>query len=491
MAPEAAVSIYELHIASWRRDDWVTYRGLAQPLADYLAEMGFTHVELLPVMEHPYYGSWGYQSAGYFAPTSRYGPPQDLMYLIDQLHQRGIGVILDWVPSHFPTDEHGLGFFDGTHLYEHADPRQGFHPDWGSYIFNYDRPEVVSFLLSSAHHWLEVFHADGLRVDAVASMLYLDYSRDDGAWVPNRYGGKENLGAIEFLHRLTTTVRAHRPEAVVIAEESTAWSKVTGSVQEGGLGFHYKWDMGWMNDTLRYFRLNPVFRSHPDNHRLITFRGLYAGTERFILSISHDEVVHGKRSLLGQQAGEGWQKFASLRALFGYQWALPGKKLMFMGGEFAQWSEWNHEAALHWELLEYPEHEGVRQWVRALNRLYREEPALHTGDHAWDGFRWIEADDYDRSAFAFLRLAGSHRPVLFLGNFTPVVWNDYLVGVPVEGGWEVLASSDDKRYGGEGLLEGVTLQSGPDPNQGYGQSLRLPLPPLSVTFLAPTRSAHE
>jgi 1,4-alpha-glucan branching enzyme len=482
---EAPVSIYELHLGSWRQHGYVTYRGIAEELASYLVDNGFTHVELLPVMEHPFYGSWGYQCTGFFAPTSRYGTPEDLMYLIDHLHQRGIGVVLDWVPSHFPTDEHGLGLFDGTHLYEHADPRRGFHPDWGSYIFNYERPEVQSFLLSSAHFWLDRYHVDGLRVDAVASMLYLDYSRPEGEWIPNRHGGRENLAAVDFLRKLTATTRRRFLGVGVIAEESTAWPKVSGPVEEGGLGFDYKWDMGWMNDTLRYIRLDPLFRCHPDNHRLLTFRGLYATTEKFVLSLSHDEVVHGKRSLLGKQYGEGWRRFAGLRALYGYMWGLPGKKLLFMGGEFGQWNEWNHDADLSWELLQAPAHQGILAWVRTLNLLLASEPALCRADHSSDGFRWVEPDDYQRATLSFLRQSHDGRPILVIVNFTPVVWNEYLVGVPLAGRWHTLASSDSKRFGGEGPDSYEPITASPVPNQGFPQTLRLTLAPLSAVFLAP------
>ncbi|MGH8926954.1 MAG: 1,4-alpha-glucan branching protein GlgB [Acidimicrobiia bacterium] len=481
----SAISVYEVHLGSWRNHGSVTYRNIAAPLAEYVFALGFTHVELLPLMEHPFYGSWGYQDTGYFAATSRYGSPEDLMFMIDHLHQRGIGVILDWVPSHFPTDLHGLGMFDGTHLYEHPDPRRGFHPDWSSYIFNYDRPQVQSFLLSSAHFWLDRYHADALRVDAVASMLYLDYSRKEGEWIPNRNGGRENLEAVEFLRKLSSTVNSDFPGAGVIAEESTAWPQVTGPVERGGLGFNYKWDMGWMNDTLRYTRLDPLFRSHPESHRLVTFRGLYAGSERFVLTLSHDEVVHGKRSLLGKQWGDGWEQFAGLRALFGYMWATPGKKLLFMGGEFGQWKEWNHDADLDWDLLDYEPHRQVHEWVGTLNRIYREEPAFHLGDDG-DGFRWIEADDYARAAFAFLRLAPDARSILVLLNFTPVEWRDYRVGVPRAGPWEVLASSDDPKYGGTG--EGVrgAVQATPGHQQGFEHWLSLTLPPLSAVFMYPT-----
>ena len=488
---QSPISTYEMHLGSWRDYGSVTYRGIARPLADYLLEQGFTHVEFLPLMEHPFYGSWGYQSTGYFAATSRFGKPEDLMYLIDHLHQRGIGVILDWVPSHFPTDQHGLGLFDGTHLYEHPDPRRGYHPDWSSYIFNYDRPEIQSFLLSSAHFWLDRYHADALRVDAVASMLYLDYSRKEGEWIPNQYGGRENLAAVEFLRKLSSTVRTRFPGAGVIAEESTAWPGVTGPPEAGGLGFHYKWDMGWMNDTMRYCHLDPLFRSHPESHRLVTFRGIYATSERFILALSHDEVVHGKRSLLGKQWGDTRRQFAGLRTLFGYMWSVPGKKLLFMGGEFGQWTEWNHDAELDWVLLEYAPHQEVLAWVRTLNTLHRTEPALYKADHQPDGFEWVEADDYARAVFAYLRKAPDSRPVLVLLNFTPVPWENYRVGVPQEGAWEVLASSDDSAYGGTG--QGVTgiVETDPGPQQGFEQTLTLTLPPLSAVFMVPMQIRED
>lgn len=483
MEPTAPISTYEMHIGSWRDHGRVTYRGLAGPLADHLLQNGFTHVEFLPVMEHPFYGSWGYQGTGYFAPTSRYGTPQDLMYLIDYLHQAGIAVILDWVPSHFPSDQHGLAYFDGTHLYEHPDPRRGYHPDWSSYIFNYDRPPIHSFLLSSAHFWLDRYHADALRVDAVASMLYLDYSRKEGEWVPNRFGGRENLGAVEFLRKLNSTVRHHFPGTALIAEESTSWPRVTAPSEHGGLGFHYKWDMGWMNDTLRYIRLDPLFRSHPETHRLLTFRGIYANTELFVLPLSHDEVVHGKRSLLNKQWGDERQRFAGLRALYGFMWATPGKKLMFMGGEFAETREWNHDAGLDWELLGHAEHRQVLDWMRTLNGLVAGEPALHRSDHSSDGFRWIEADDYARAALAFLRTTEGERPVLVLMNFTPVAWDRYKVGVPLAGTWQVLASSDDPKFGGtgEGPLDRIETIEGPQ--QGFDFHLLLTLPPLSAVFM--------
>jgi len=392
----SAISIYEVHLGSWMRRSnevgrMLTYRELALKLADYVLEMGFTHVEFLPVMEHPFYGSWGYQCTGYFAPTSRHGSPVDFMALVDHLHENGIGVLLDWVPSHFATDNYALGCFDGTHIYEHADDRQGFHPDWGSYIFNYGRNEVVSFLISNALYWLDVFHADGLRVDAVASMLYLDYSRKQGEWVPNVHGGRENLEALAFLRKLNETVYKEHPDIHVMAEESTDWPMVSKPTSLGGLGFGMKWDMGWMNDTLDYMQKDPIYRSHHLDR--LTFRMIYAYHENFILPLSHDEVVHGKGSLLGRMPGDDWQKFANLRLLFGYMFTQPGKKLLFMGCEFGQWSEWNHEKSLDWHLLEHSPHRGVQLWVKHLNQLYRTERALYENDFSADGFEWIDCND--------------------------------------------------------------------------------------------------
>jgi len=483
-ALEAPIAIYEVHLGSWRRKDgdFLNYRELAPLLAQYLKEMGFTHVELLPVMEHPFYGSWGYQVTGYFAPTSRYGTPQDFMYMVDHLHQEGIGVILDWVPSHFPRDEHGLGFFDGTHLYEHADPRRGLHPDWDSFIFNYGRHEVRSFLLSSALFWLERYHVDGLRVDAVASMLYLDFSRRDGEWLPNEYGGRENLEAIAFLRRLNEEVYGRHPDVQTIAEESTAWPMVTKPTYAGGLGFGMKWDMGWMHDTLRYFSEDPVFRKY--HHGSLTFRMLYAFTENFVLPLSHDEVVHGKGSLLEKMPGDRWQRFANLRLLFGYMYAQPGKKLLFMGGEFGQPFEWNHEEELPWHLLSDPLHRGVSLWVRDLNRLLQEEPALHRLDFSPEGFEWVDASDYEQSVLAFLRRAEGEE-VLVVLNFTPVPRFNYRVGVPKGGLWRELLNSDAALYGGSGLgnLGGVGAEK--VPSHGRPFSLCLTLPSLAVVFLKP------
>lgn len=480
----APMSIYECHLGSWSKQGPLEYVALARGLADHIERTGFTHLQLMPVMEHPFDGSWGYQSTGYFAPTSRFGPPQGLMEFIDIMHQRGIGVILDWVPSHFAVDAHALARFDGTHLYEHSDPRQGFHPDWGSFIFNYGRNEVRSFLLSSAHYWMEIYHADGLRVDGVASMLYLDYSRKDGEWIPNSQGGRENLEAVSFLRKLNSSLYGRFPGTQTIAEESTAWPLVTRPTDVGGLGFGYKWDMGWMNDTLRYFGTDPVFRSYEDNHRLLTFRGLYAFSENYVLALSHDEVVHGKRSLLDKNPGDEWQRFAGLRSLLGYQFALPGKKLLFMGSEFGSPFEWNHEGELPFFLLDYEVHSGVLAFTSALNRLYRSTPALHLRDLSEDGFEWIEANDVMRSTIAFLRVADGHVPVLVVCNFTPEVWADYRLGVPTAGTWTTLLSSDDREFGGSGLAPTEVVTESQE-SHGHAESLRFDVPPMSVTFLSP------
>ncbi len=479
----APVSVYEVHLGSWRRRDgrWLTYREAAHELADYVTTMGFTHVELMPVSEHPFYGSWGYQCTGYFAPTARYGTPQDLKYLVDVLHQRGIGVLLDWVPSHFPDDPHGLSCFDGTYLYEHADPRQGYHPDWHSSIFNYGRHEVRAFLLSSAHFWLSEYHFDGLRVDAVASMLYLDYGRRDGEWIPNRHGGRENLEAIEFLRMLNESVYRDFPDVQTIAEESTAWPMVSRPTYLGGLGFGLKWNMGWMHDTLAYFREDPLFRRY--HHNTITFSLIYAFNENFVLPLSHDEVVHGKGSLIGRQPGDAWQQSAGLRLLYGYMWGHPGKKLLFMGGEFGQRREWTHEGELEWWVLQYPEHAGVQRWVADLNRVYRSEPALHEVDFDAAGFEWIDASDHEASTLAWVRRSRSGDLVLVVCNFTPVPRHNYLLGVPRAGFWRELANSDAHDYGGSGMgnLGGVSSQ--PMPAHGRHQSLTLTLPPLAALML--------
>jgi 1,4-alpha-glucan branching enzyme len=477
----APMSIYELHLGSWRYEPG-GYRAIAHQLADYVSDLGFTHVELLPIMEHPFYGSWGYQGTGYFAATSRFGDPQDLMFLIDHLHQNGIGVILDWVPSHFPSDAHGLGQFDGTHLYEHADPKEGYHQDWDSLIFNYGRHEVRSFLLSSAMHWLDSYHADGIRVDAVASMLYRDYSRKAGEWVPNVYGGRENLEAISFLQLLNRTAYGAHPDIQMFAEESTAFPQVTAPIESGGLGFGEKWDMGWMNDTLEYIAREPVHRTF--HHSELSFRMVYAFTENFTLPLSHDEVVHGKGSLLGKQPGDRWQQFAGLRLLFAYQWAQPGKKLVFMGGEFGVPQEWNHERELDWGLLGVDEHRGVKDWVSALNEFYALTPALWELDNDPSGFRWVVGDDAANSVYVFLRHASNAEPVLFVANFTPVVREGYRVGVPVEGLWIEALNSDDLRYGGSGVRNG-SVATEPVSTHGYDQSIELTIPPLGAVFLIP------
>ena len=483
------MSIYEVHLGSWRRSPDTAnlplgYRELAIPLAEYAEDMGFTHVELLPVMEHPFYGSWGYQTTGYFAPTSRYGTPQDLMFLIDTLHQHGVGVILDWVPSHFPGDQHGLSYFDGTHLYEHADPRQGFHPDWGSYIFNYGRHEVCSFLLSNALFWLDLYHADGLRVDAVASMLYLDYSRKEGEWIPNQYGGRENIEAINFLRRFNEEVYRHYPDVQTFAEESTAWPMVSRPTFVGGLGFGLKWDMGWMHDTLVYICRDAVYRRH--HHYELTFRQIYAYTENFALPLSHDEVVHGKGSLLGKMPGDDWQKFANLRLLFSYQWAQNGKKLLFMGGEFAQWNEWDHDSSLDWHLAEYDRHRGIQRLVRDLNHLYRSEPALHQYDCDARGFQWIDGNDAGNSVLTFLRHGSGANDWLAVAlNFTPVPRHNYRIGVPVGGVWTEVFNSDAKEYGGSGHGNLGSRETSPVGAHGRPFSLCLTLPPLGAVFLRP------
>ena len=482
----APISIYEVHLGSWRRvaedqNRSMTYRELAPALADYVSAMGFSHVEFLPVMEHPFYGSWGYQTTGYFAPTSRYGTPQDFMALVDALHQRGIGVILDWVPSHFPTDEHGLAYFDGTHLYEHADPRQGFHPDWKSDIFNYGRNEVRSFLMSSALFWLDLYHADGLRVDAVASMLYLDYARRAGEWIPNVYGGRENLDAVAFLRLFNKDIYLNHPSAQTIAEESTSWPMVSRPGYLGGLGFGMKWDMGWMHETLEYISKDPIHRQY--HHNQLTFRQIYAFAENFVLPLSHDEVVHGKGSLIGKMPGDDWQKFANLRLLFGYMWGQSGKKLLFMGDELGQWREWNHDTSLDWHLLEYPPHSGLQRWVRDLNRLYANERALHELDFDPAGFEWIDCNDSATSTLSFIRKARSTPEIiLVVCNFTPVVRTGYRVGVPRAGFWkEVLNSDADMYHGsGQGNRGGVVAEETPFHGRPY--SLNLTLPPLAAVF---------
>ena len=490
-ALDAPISIYEVHVGSWRRvpqegNRHLTYRELAPELAEYVKQLGFTHVEFLPLMEHPFYGSWGYQSTGYFAPTSRYGTPQDFMYLVDYLHQHGIGVILDWVPSHFPNDEHGLGYFDGTHLYEHSDPRQGIHPDWNSYIFNYGRHEVSSFLLSGALFWLDKYHVDGLRIDAVASMLYLDYGRKEGEWIPNQYGGRENLEAIAFLRRLNEAVYGGKPDTQTIAEESTAWPMVSRPTYIGGLGFGLKWDMGWMHDTLEYMTKDPVYRKH--HHNNLTFRLLYAFFENFVLPLSHDEVTHGKGSLLGKMPGDDWQKLANLRLLLGYMYAQPGKKLLFMGGEFGQWREWIHDENLEWHLLQYLPHSSLQRWVSDLNRLYRGQPALYQLEFEQAGFEWIDCNDVEHSTISLIRKGRSRDDVIaVVCNFTPMTHFNYRIGVPQPGFWKELLNSDAAEYGGSGQGNLGGVKAAAIPFHGRPYSLTITLPPLAAVFFKPSQ----
>ncbi len=484
------MSVYEVHLGSWRRSngEFLGYRELAHQLAEYLLQTGFTHVELMPVTEHPFYGSWGYQTTGYFAPTARYGTPQEFMYMIDHLHQHGIGVLLDWVPSHFPTDEHGLAYFDGTHLFEHADPRQGFHPEWGSSIFNYGRNEVRSFLISSALFWLDKYHLDGLRVDAVASMLYLDYARKEGEWIPNAAGGRENLHAITFLQTLNKAIYREFPDTVSIAEESTAWPRVSRPTDMDGLGFGMKWNMGWMHDDLAYMKENPIHRRY--HHHKMTFSLMYAFNENFMLPLSHDEVVYGKRSLLAKMPGDNWQQFANLRALYGWMWGHPGKKLLFMGGEFGQRREWTHEGELEWWVTENADHAGVQRFVSQLNQIYRASPALYQQDFSPLGFEWIAADDVDASVFAFLRKprdAGA--PMLVVSNMTPVPRSNYLVGVPLGGHWRERINSDAREFGGSGWGNLGGIEASPVSAHGRPYSLCLSLPPLSTLMLEHVRDA--
>ncbi len=477
---EAPISIYEVHLGSWRYEPG-GYRALAQQLVQYVTKLGFTHVELLPVMEHPFYGSWGYQSTGYFAASARYGCPQDLMFLVDLLHQNDIGVIFDWVPSHFPRDEFALSMFDGTHLYEHPDVARGYHPDWDSLIFNYGRNEVKSFLISSAHFWLDKYHADGIRVDAVASMLYLDYSRSDGEWKPNVFGGNENLEAAAFLRQLNTTAYGRFAGIQMFAEESTAFPNVSKPVDHGGLGFGEKWDMGWMNDTLEYIKRDPIYRSH--HHSELTFRNNYAFSENFTLPLSHDEVVHGKGSLLDKMPGDLWQKFAGLRLLFGYQYATSGKKLLFMGGELGAAGDWNHETELDWGVLQNSENQGVNDWVAAVNKLYRGETALHELDHMVEGTTWVVGDDNANSVYAFTRNNREGTSVLVVCNFTSQAIESYEVGVADRGPWTELLNSDDLAFCGSGVVNSGELAADGPPAHSHPQSLSLRLPPLAITFL--------
>jgi 1,4-alpha-glucan branching enzyme len=485
-ATGAPISIYEVHLGSWRRkpeenNRWLTYRELAPQLADYVHDMGYTHVEFMPITEHPFDGSWGYQTVGYFAPTSRFGTPQDFMHLINVLHERGIGVILDWVPGHFPRDEHGLGYFDGTHLYEHEDPRQGVHQDWGTFIFNFGRREVLNFLISNALFWLDKYHIDGLRVDAVASMLYLDYSRKPGEWTPNVFGGRENLDAIHFLKKLNETVYQEYPGILTVAEESTAWPMVSRPTHVGGLGFGYKWDMGWMHDTLHYLADDPIHRKF--HHNALTFRAVYAYSENYCMPLSHDEVVHGKGSLINKMPGDDWQKFANLRLLHGYMYAQPGKKLLFMGGEFGQWQEWSHDRSLDWHLLDDPRHAAMQRWVRDLNTLYRAEPALHNLDCDAGGFEWIDANDYEASVVSFLRKGVSPEDqIVVVCNFTPITRHNYRVGVPAGGHWQEILNSDAELYGGSGQGNFGGVMAAPFPCHGRPYLINVTVPPLGMVM---------
>jgi 1,4-alpha-glucan branching enzyme len=488
-ALDAPIAIYEMHLASWRRvpeegNRWLSYRELAPILTDYLLHMGFTHVEFMPVSEHPFDGSWGYQTVGYFAPTSRFGTPDDFRFLIDSLHQAGIGVLLDWVPAHFPRDSHGLAYFDGTHLYEHSDPRKGAHTEWGTYIFNYGRTEVANFLIANALFWLDKYHIDGLRVDAVASMLYLDYARKEGEWIPNQFGGRENLEAVSFLRRFNERIYGEYPDVVSTAEESTAWPMVSRPTYLGGLGFGLKWDMGWMHDMLKYIALDPVHRKF--HHNQLTFRSLYSFTENFILPLSHDEVVHGKRSLLDKMPGDEWQKFANLRLLLGYMYTQPGKKLLFMGGEIGQWREWDHEASVDWQALVAPTHRGIQRWVRDLNTAYRGELALHQNDCVPAGFEWVDCSDYDQGVISFMREGKIANDFLLIAfNFTPVPREKYHLGIPWGGTWREILNSDAEIYGGSNLGNAGLVQAAPIEWHGRSHMLNVTLPPLGMVVFKP------
>ena len=484
-ALDQPMSVYEVHLGSWLRGAgrrYLNYTELATRLAEYVGELGFTHIQLLPVLEHPFYGSWGYGVTGYFAATSRYGTPHEFMTFVDTLHRAGIGVLLDWVPAHFPSDPSALGFFDGTHLYEHADPRKGVHPDWNSLIFNLSRPEVSSFLISSAMFWLDRYHLDGLRVDAVASMLYLDYSRGAGGWEPNQYGGRENIEAIDFLRRLNKEIYRAFPDVQTIAEESTAWPRVSGMLEEGGLGFGLKWDMGWMHDTLKYLSTDPIHRKGQQSQ--MTFRQLYSDAENFMLPLSHDEVVHGKGSLYAKMPGDAWQKCANLRLLFGWMFAQNGKQLIFMGCEFGQRREWDHESDLEWSLLKNPSHRGLREFVKHLNRLHREHASMHSLDVEKAGFEWIDCQDVDSSVFSLLRR--SKEPgdeIVAVFNFTPVARTGYRIGLPSSGTWRIELNSDDRRFGGTGDFGTAEFEADQQECHGREHSLRVDLPPLAVLFL--------
>jgi 1,4-alpha-glucan branching enzyme len=481
---ERPVSIYEVHPGSWRRPedgrDYFTWEELADQLIDYCHELGYSHLQLMPVTEHPFDGSWGYQVTGYFAPTSRFGTPHEFMLFVDHCHQAGIGVLVDWVPAHFPTDAHGLGRFDGTGLYEHEDHRKGYHPDWNTYIFNYGRTEVREFLLSSARFWCDLYHVDGLRVDAVASMLYLDYSRDSGQWVPNEHGGRENHDAISFIKEFNEVIHREFPGVVTIAEESTSWPKVSRPLYDGGLGFTMKWDMGWMHDTLKYTARDPIHRTHHQND--LSFRMMYAFSENFVLPLSHDEVVHGKKSLLSRMPGDEWQQFANLRLLFSYQFTMPGKKLQFMGGEIAQWNEWNHDAELDWSLLKFPNHAGISRLVKDLNRLYCSNPAMHQFDTSQEGFQWIDCDDAEKSTYSFIRRASDHDDFFVIVlNFTPVVREEFRIGVPKAGYYREAFNTDADIYGGSNVGNKGGMYSEPVAAHGFEHSLSITLPPLAMT----------
>ncbi|MBI5346380.1 MAG: 1,4-alpha-glucan branching protein GlgB [Chlamydiae bacterium] len=483
---DSPISIYEVHLGSWKRRfeenaRSLSYVEMADELVKYVKEMNFTHVEFLPVMEHPFFGSWGYQISGYFAPSSRYGTPQELMFLIDTLHLNGIGVILDWVPSHFPSDDFSLNFFDGTNLYEHQDPKKGFHPDWTSAIFNYDRNEVKEFLISSAFFWLEKYHADGIRIDAVSSMLYLDYSRKEGEWIPNKFGGRENLEAIDFIRTLNRAVYSSFPDIVTIAEESTSWPQVSRPDYTGGLGFGMKWNMGWMHDILKYFSKDPIYRRH--HHNLLTFSLIYAFSENFMLMFSHDEVVYGKGSLFEKMPGDEWQKYANLRLLMGYLFAHPGKKLMFMGNEFGQRSEWQHDSSLDWQVLEYPIHRGLKKWVSSLNLFYKQHPALHEIDFSFDGFEWVDCNDYENSILSFKRKGKNNKELIVIGNFTPVPRDNYRIGVDKKGKYLEKLNSDGLEFGGTDFINQKEIKAEKVPMHGRAYSISVKLPPLGIIFI--------
>ena len=491
---EQPLSIYEVHLGSWRRhaeenNRWLSYREITPQLVAHVKELGYTHVELLPISEHPFDGSWGYQTVGYYSPTSRFGNPEDLMFLIDSLHQAGIGVLLDWVPAHFPRDEHGLAYFDGTHLYEHADPRQREHQHWGTFIFNYGRTEVANYLISNALFWIDKYHIDGLRVDAVASMLYLDYGREGAEWVPNRYGGREDLDAIDFLKRVNDRLHEEYPGVITVAEESTSWPLVSRPTHLGGLGFDYKWNMGWMHDTLRYMSQDPIYRQY--SHNNLTFSMMYQWSENFVLPYSHDEVVHLKKSMLSKMPGDDWQKFANLRTLYGYMTGHPGKKLLFMGQEFGQWGEWNHDFSLDWHLLEQAPHQGLMKWVADLNRLYKTEPALHEGDvYEW-GFKWIDCDDNLNSVVSFVRWPkNGEEALVFAVNFTPVPRHDYRIGMPWGGEWSEVLNSDAPQYGGSGVGNYGQVTAVAEPLHGQTHSVGLTLPPLAVVVFKARKPAE-